>query len=365
MEHYQLSERMHKIDSSQIRKIFDLAAKLPNPINLSIGQPHYPTPEPIVEELCRAVRNGHTAYTPTQGILALRERLAEKFRSVNQFSASPEDILVSSGVSSLLQLLFQCVIDKGDRVLLIEPYFLIYKSMLDFYGAKVETVPEHFKEEDIRSVDQNGLKMILFCSPSNPSGYILKETQLRALGELAEQSGALMVSDEIYEAFDYDGAFRSAASIYPKTVTLMGFSKTYSMTGLRLAAATGPSHIIKAMTVLQQYSVVCAPAPVQIAGIKALDTDVSQYVDHYRQNRDYCIEQLKTKYRFHHPDGAFYIFAEVAEQDTDFVARAIQEKQLLLVPGNIFTSSKNHVRISFAAPRETLEKGISALKELC
>lgn len=360
------SERMNYIDTSQIRKMFDLAQKLKNPINLSIGQPHFPTPEPIIEAMEKALRDGKTSYTMTQGIPELREKLAEKFRTKNGISTNPDNILVSSGVSSLLILLFLATIDPGDEVLLIEPAFLIYRGLTSFFRAKEVLLNQNFTKNDLEKLNFRRLKLILYSSPSNPTGYILTKEQIQLLGELADKTGAILVSDEIYEMFDYDKKFISAGSIYPNTLTFMGFSKSYSMTGLRLSAATGLQKIIKAMTTLQQYTIVCAPTPVQYAGIKALEVDLSSYVEYYKKNRDMLKNALEPYTRFYEPDGAIYLFAQVPSGYTDmnFCEKAIQEKQLLIVPGYIFTNQNNWVRISFAVDRNNLERGIEALKEL-
>lgn len=370
------SERMARIDTSEIRRMFALAATLKSPINLSIGQPHFPAPESVRVAITEALNRGQTAYTQTQGIVELRERLSQKFQQQNGFDAPPDRILISSGVSSLIQLLFMATIDPGDRVLLTDPAFLIYRSLLEFLGAEIEYIPENFSAQDIDAFQaaektaaaadrtRTPIKLIIFCTPSNPSGHIMAEEQIQMLANLAENQGALLVADEIYELFDYEARFKSAAAIYPNTVTFMGYSKSYSMTGLRLSAATGPESVIKAMTTLQQYTVVCAPAPVQWAGIAALDLDMSTYVDEYRNNRDYCLERLDGKLKFTYPAGAFYIFAQISGTDREFVERAIQEKELLVVPGRIFSRSTDRVRISYATDRATLERGMDALLDL-
>jgi aminotransferase len=359
-----LSERMSRIDTSKIRRAFDLAAKLENPINLSIGQPHYATPEPITEAIAAALKDGKTAYTPTQGILPLRERIARKFLEQNKFAASPEHILISSGISSLIQLLFLATIDPGTRVLITDPCFLIYRSLLRYFNANVTTVPEEFTQEDLDRLPPGDFSLIIFATPSNPTGYVMKKSQIEALAKFADARNALLVSDEIYELFDYEGQFTSAASVHKNTITLSGFSKTYSMTGLRLAAAHGPEAIIKAMTTLQQYTVVCAPAPVQWAGIRALDLDMSSYVRAYKKNRDACVSALSGRVKFPEPGGAFYIFPDVMEDEDSFVERAINEKQLLVVPGSIFCAERTRIRISYAASPETLERGLAAFVSL-
>ena len=359
-----LSSRMQFIDTSVIRRVFDLAAKLKDPIDLSIGQPHFPTPEPICEAMSRALREGKTAYTQTQGILELREALSEKYKTKNAFEAHPDNILISSGLSSLIQLLFMATLEAGDRILLTDPFFLIYKSLADFFRARISFIPEDFGEEDIQKQEPEALKLIIICTPSNPSGHIQSPKQIQLLANLAEKSGALLVSDEIYELYDYEQSFQSPASLYPRTLTLSGFSKSYSMTGLRLGAAAGPPEIIKAMTTLQQYTVVCAPSPAQFAALRALDLDMSSYIAAYKKNRDYCIESLRGLLPFQHPFGAFYIFAEAPEEDERFIERALKEKKLLLVPGRIFSASKRHIRISYAVDRPRLERGMQALREL-
>ncbi len=370
MDHYLkesiLSERMNYIDTSQIRKMFDLVQKLKNPINLSIGQPHFPTPEPILEAMHKAIQEKKTFYTITQGIPELREKLVEKFQKKNHIQTSTDQILISSGVSSLLLLLFMCIVDPGDEVLLLEPAFLMYRSLISFFRGKEILLNQNFNSEDIKNFKFIKLKMILFSSPSNPTGYILKKDQILALAELAEKTGALLVSDEIYELYDYEKKFISCGSLYPKTITLMGFSKSYSMTGLRLAAATGPLEIIRSLTTLQQYTIVCAPTPSQYAGIQALDVDVSDYIDYYKTNRDLLKKELQSFTEFYEPEGAFYIFTKTPKNipDLEFCEYCINHYELLVVPGRIFTNQNYWIRISYAVEREQLLRGIEALKKI-
>ncbi|MFN3605004.1 MAG: pyridoxal phosphate-dependent aminotransferase [Leptonema sp. (in: bacteria)] len=359
-----LSKRMDSIDTSQIRKMFDLAQKLKNPINLSIGQPHFPTPKPILEAMNKALYENKTSYTMTQGILELREKLVEKFYKKNKIQTSPDSILISSGVSSLLLLLFMAIVEPEDEVLLIEPTFLIYRGLVSFFQGKEILISQHFTKEDLEKLKFQKLKMILFSTPSNPTGYILKKEQILELAELAEKTKAVLVSDEIYELYDYDNLFISPGSLYPKTLTLMGFSKSYSMTGLRLSAATGPKNLIQALTKLQQYTIVCAPTPVQYAGITALDVDVSSHIEYYKKNRDRLKEELKKFTELYEPEGAFYIFTKIPSNwnDLEFCEYCIQNYELLVVPGRIFSNQNQWIRISYAVDQETLERGIEALK---
>lgn len=365
MNHSHLSTRIQGLDTSPIRKAFELAASLKNPINLSIGQPHFPCPANIVEALNRAASIGKTAYTITGGISELKEAMIEKYKSVNQIQyATPSRILITSGISSALLLLFNTLVNPDDDCLIIEPYFLMYPSMLKFNGANVHTLPEKFTKEDLDKYKNKKFKLIIFSNPSNPTGYVFNKEQLLMLIEFSKEANAYLISDEIYEMFDYDKEFISTGSLYDQAIVLSGFSKSYSMTGLRLASVMGPEDIIFALTVLQQYTIVCAPSTTQYAGIEALKTDMSKYIEDYREKRDYVYENLKDYYSIDKSKGAFYYFLKIRGNDEQFVERAVKEKGLIVVPGFIFTNSHNYIRISFASEWENLKRGVQALKEL-
>lgn len=359
------------LDTSAIRRVFQLAASLERPVNLSIGQPHFPPPEPIIEALEKAAREQKTAYTLTQGIPQLRERLYRKYTEKNNIKTNPDNILVTAGVSACLQLIFSSMLRPGDRVLLIEPWFLIYKSMIEFYGAEFDSIPETFTADDLAALNPGDYKFIIYSNPSNPSGYVFSDSQLELLANFAGRAGTLIVSDEIYEEFDYDGGFQSMGARYENTLTLTGFSKSYSMTGLRLAAMTGPPELIKKFITVQQYTVVCAPSVVQWAGIAALDCDLSDRVKEYATKRDQveaALEPFRQKgtISYHRPGGAFYLYFALPEKTRAlaFVERAIAEKSILLVPGDIFCRSENFIRLSYACEDAILEEGLSGLGDL-
>ncbi|MDF3820299.1 pyridoxal phosphate-dependent aminotransferase, partial [Leptospira sp. 96542] len=216
---------------------------------------------------------------------------------------------------------------------------------------------------DLVDLESRKFKLIIFSNPSNPTGKVLSKEQLRALANLAEKTGAYLISDEIYELFDYDGKFFSIGSEYEKTITLTGFSKTYNMTGLRLATILAEEKIIQGLTTLQQYTVVCAPSITQWAGIEALKTDMSSYISDYREKRDFVYSSLKDHFPLQKSGGAFYSFFQIPGTDEDFILRAVK-KDLILVPGFIFCDKKNFVRLSFATEWETLKRGMTALQEL-
>ncbi len=360
-----LSQKMGMIDSSPIRKAFELAASISDPINLSIGQPHFPCPPNIVEALNRAATDGKTSYTLSGGIPELKNALTQKYSEFNGISYATQDrILVTSGISSALFLLFNALVDPGDTCLVLSPYFLMYPAMLQFYGARLELLDEKFTKDDLTPLRNKKFKLIIYSNPSNPSGYIFTKEQLESLAELAESTGAYLISDEIYELFDFDQKFLSVGSFYEKAITLSGFSKSFNMTGLRLASIVSPVEINKALTTLQQYTVVCAPSTTQHAGIEALKTDMKPYIDDYREKRDYVYDNLKEYYRLDKSAGAFYFFIPIPGNDEAFIQRAVLEKKLILVPGFIFHPSHSYIRISFASHWENLKRGVLALQEL-
>lgn len=364
-----LNERMKLIDSSGIRKVFDLAAKLENPINLSIGQPDFDVHPAIKDSAIEAIGIGRNRYTLTQGIPPLREAIRDHLSREKDVSVELDQIIVTSGVSGALVLAFMTLFGPGDEVIVPDPYFVIYKSLLQMYGAKpvlVDTYPD-FKltAERVKPLITDRTKAIILGSPSNPTGVVLNEKEWKDLVDLARERNLLIISDEIYDAFVYDDKPFSPGSIYPNTLTLGGFSKSYAMTGWRLGYCAGPSEIIKAMITLQQYTFVCAPSMVQEAGIKALSLSTEDVRRSYKAKRDKMIKALSPKYKIAPTGGAFYLFPEApGGSATKFCMRAIEEKKLLLIPGNVFSDRDTHFRLSYAASDEMLDRGIEALLAL-
>ena len=362
----QFSKKMQNVESSAIRKAFERAAKLKNPINFSIGQPHFPCPTNILQAIEKALQEGKTSYTLTAGIPQLKDSIISKYEQDYQIShIKRENVLITSGVSSALLLLFQAILNEGDNCLIIEPYFLMYPFHAKLNQANCTFISENFTKQDLEKLQDQKFKLVIYCSPSNPTGKILSKEQIKNLSEFAKKQDSYLIADEIYETFDYDKKFCSITSIDSKAITVSGFSKSYSMTGLRLSWIIAPEEVIEMLTSLQQYTIVCAPSPVQWAGIEALKTDIRHHIEDYHQKRDYVFEHLKNYYEdLKKSDGAFYFFFKVKEQDETFVEKAANEKNLILVPGNIFTRDPNHIRLSFATEWDKLKKGVEILKEL-
>lgn len=361
-----LADRTHQFDSSGIRKIFDLAAKIKNPINFSIGQPDFDVPPPIKEALIQAIRDGKNGYTATQGIPLLREKLQGIIDQ--QFGQSNRQVFVSSGTSGGLFLAMMALVNPGDEVIFFDPYFVMYPAMIAMAhgkSVKVSLYPDFKVDmEKLEHAITPRTKAIIVNSPSNPTGICASEDEVKAVAELAAKHGICLISDEIYSRFTYDQPHISPAKYNPDTVVIDGFSKTYAMTGLRIGFVHAPSKLAETMLKIQQYTFVCAPQPAQWAGLVALDFDMTPYVDRYRVKRNRLLEGLKKHYEIVTPGGAFYAFPKLPWGANDEFVRAAIDRGLLIIPGNIFSDQDTHFRISYAVSDETLERGIEILQQM-
>lgn len=361
-----IAQRTAHFDSSGIRRVFDLAAKLKNPINLSIGQPHFDVPEPVKESMIRAIQAGRNGYSPTQGIAPLRDRLLAEVQ--REFPGSDRKLLVTSGTSGALNLAMLAMVDPGDEVIIFDPYFVMYAPLVRLASGipvLVDTDAE-FQIDLQRFVDALSpqTKLVLLNSPSNPTGVCLNQDSVKEVAEICAQRNIALISDEIYRHFCFDTPFVSPANFNADTIVVDGFSKSHAMTGWRLGFVHGPAEVVETMTKLQQYTYVCAPQPVQWAGISALDCDITPYMEDYRQKRDRLYDGLKDHYEIVKPDGAFYMYPKLPwGSGQTFVEKAI-EHELLVIPGNIFSRHDTHFRLSFANSDEQLDRGIEVLQKI-
>ncbi len=366
MSHPWIAERMQYFDSSGIRKVFDLAASMTDPINLSIGQPDFAVPDAVQEAAVRAIHQGKNGYSPTQGIAPLRDKLQQRIQ--DQYHHAVRQVFVTSGTSGGLVLAMLALVNPGDEVIVFDPYFVMYKSLVGLVGGTcvlVDTYPDFRIDVDrVTGAITKRTKAILFNSPGNPTGAMASDAEIRGLAQLANQRNIALISDEIYSHFSYDQPFVSPARYNPQTLVIDGFSKSHAMTGWRLGFAHGPGEVIQQMIKLQQYTFVCAPQPAQWAGIVALDVDMSPHIDAYRRKRDMIVAGLAEDYEVVTPGGAFYVYPKVPWGTADqFVHKAIENK-LLVIPGHIFSERDSHFRISYAASDATIHRGLEVLRKL-
>lgn len=363
-----IADHVKPIGSSGIRRVFDLGATLKDPINLSIGQPDFPVPDAVKDAMIDAIRRNHNGYTVTRGIPQLRQRIGQQLKA--EFDWEP-DIFVTSGLSGGLLLALMACINPGDEVLIPDPYFVSYKHLIRLVGGVPVMVdvyddfalpPERFEQAVTPKT-----KIILICSPGNPTGVVHKPEDVEAIGDLARKHDLLIVSDEIYTMLTYDGASPSPVRFVPeRTLLLRGYSKSYAMTGLRMGYAAGPVDIITEMAKLQQYTFVCAPQPAQFGALAAMDVDMTQQVADYRAKRDLVCAELEDTFEFVRPSGGFFLFPRVPEKftnATEFIEEAIR-RNVLIIPGEVFSERDTHFRISYATSDDTIRRGCEILRNL-
>lgn len=391
-----ISNRSRSIDASGIRRVFDLGAKLKDPINLSIGQPDFPVPDTVKRAAIENIQSNANGYTVTQGIAPLRNRLARHLaddlgwecdpRPANEADLSKPGVLVTSGTSGGIVLAFMALMDPGDEVIFADPYFVMYPHLCRMIGAvpvPCDTYPD-FKltAERVEKLITPRTKIVLLNTPGNPSGAVLSQRECEQLAALCRSKGIMLISDEIYDEFTYSDA-RVASPVGDKTqrlpspgriagssndvLILRGFGKTYGMTGWRLGFAAGPRRIIEEMAKLQQYTYVCAPSALQWGAMAALDVDMKPHIETYQKRRDMVVEKLSKVTDLAVPGGAFYAFPRVPEgmgiTASQFIEKCL-EKSVLVIPGNVFSKRDTHFRLSYATDERSLTRGLDALVQL-
>jgi aspartate/methionine/tyrosine aminotransferase len=373
-----IAQRCRRIEVSGIRRVFELGARLPDPINLSIGQPDFPVPEAIKRAAIDAVRGDRNGYTLTQGDPTLLGAIAAHLRQSVGWEVPSEasDLMVTSGTSGALLLAFLALLDPGDEAIVADPYFVIYPALAEMSGGRAvlcDTYPD-FRMTAARVEPLIGprTKIVLVNSPANPSGVVLSEAELRDLVDLCAAAGVVLISDEIYDVFTYaealhQGRCPSPARFGQDLLLVRGFGKTYGCTGWRMGYAAGPRHLVRAMAKLQQYTFVCAPSMAQAGCAAAFGVDMSAQVRQYQRRRDMVAEALGDVTDLVVPGGAFYAFVEIPPRlrlsGGAFSERAV-ERNVLVIPGSVFSRRDTHVRISYAVPEAKLAAGLAIIRQM-
>lgn len=366
-----IAQRLSYFDSSDFRDAIRKQSDLVDPIDLSIGIPEELTPEHVKAAGIRAIREDKTKYTPANGLLELREAVAKKLKTENSVPCTAESVTIVPGLTTGQLLVYLSILDPGDEVIVFDPYYPPYPHLASMVGAEVvyvSTLPTF--QPDVAAIEasiNDKTKLIVVNSPNNPTGAVYSENDLRKIAALAEKHNILVISDEIYEHFVYDGKHFSIGSIYPNTITMNGFSKEHAMTGWRVGYVAGPRQVIDAINELQQYVVMSSSSIAQHAAMAALQQKPSaELVKKYHNKRDLIEKTLKsTGYQVHGAQGAFYAFVRAPRDMTDieFVDRAT-EHGLVVVPGRAFSRLHGYFRISYGADEETIEKGLDVINKI-
>ena len=375
-----LSVRSRSIDSSGIRKVFDLGTKMQDPINLSIGQPDFPVSEAMKEAAIAAIRENKNGYTVTQGIpqllAAVRQRLEHDFGA--GWSTTNENLsaVITSGTSGGILLALMSLLDSGDEFISPDPYFVMYPQvgkLLSAHCVLCDTYPDfRMTAARVEPLITERTKAVLLNSPSNPCGTVLTAKEIAELVQLCERRGVLLISDEIYDEFCFNDARENGLCPSPGRISnncliIRGFGKTHGCTGWRLGYAAGPTPLIQEMAKLQQSTFVCAPSPLQWGVVPSFQEDLSSVLKEYEGRRQMVLDAFSGVANVTRPGGAFYAFVEVPPQlnlsASHFVEQAIA-KRVLIIPGSVFSHRDTHFRLSFAAARPKLSEGLGILREL-
>lgn len=373
-----ISARARSVPPSKIRRMFNMAERMPGVINLAVGQPDFATPPHIVTAAKTAMDEGHTRYTHSLGIIELRHAIAEKVRTTNGLPADEAWVAITVGAMEGLMLSLLTSLDTGDEVLLPNPGYTNFIGQVLLTGAVpvfYSLQPPDFQVDGaaLSTLITDQTRAILVCSPANPTGAVLSRKSLDAVAALARQHDLLVYSDETYEALIYDGDHRSIGSfpgMADRTMSIYSFSKAYAMTGWRVGYIVAPPDVIQAMNVLQEHVVSCATSVSQYAALAALQGSqrcVDEMRAIYNQRRLYITQALNQLEGItcSLPRGAFYAFAETKQVSPSADALAdwlLEEARVAVVPGTAFnTGGEGFLRFSYAASTEVLEAAIDRI----
>ncbi len=364
-----ISNRLKYFDSSAFRGVFNRRLLIDNPVDLSVGEPEDVTSDAIKKAGIKAINDNKTTYTPANGILELREKIAKKLNGENKIPCTADSVTIVPGLTTGQLLVYMAILDPGDEIIVMDPYYPPYTYLASSIGAHVVTVPTlNDFQPNLSLIEANiseRTKAIVINSPGNPTGVVYSLNTLQKIAQLAKKHSLLVISDEIYEHFIYEGKHTSIGSFYPNTITMNGFSKEFAMTGWRIGYIAGPIEIIEAINELQQYMVFASSSIAQYAAVAAL-TDRKKINGKYKTKRDLVHKSLTAMgYEIEGMHGAFYAFFKTPGRmlDIDFVEKAAAKK-LILVPGQAFSKSDGFIRLSYGTNIAEVKKGLDILKEL-
>lgn len=371
------AKRLEGITSFIVMDVLERANELErqgeNIVHLEVGEPDFDTPECIKHAVCNALSKGHTHYTHSLGILELRKAVCEHYFKNYRVSVSPDQVMICSGTSPAMLVMFSVLLEPKDQVIISDPHYACYPNFIKFLNAEPVTVRVHEKDgfqyrpEAIKEKISDKTKAIFINSPSNPTGSLLSKSRMAEIAKLSPY----ILSDEIYHGLVYEGKEHSILEFTDRAFVLNGFSKLYAMTGLRLGYIIAPKPYMRPMQKLQQNFFISANAIVQLAGIAALkeaDDDIARMKVIYNQRRRFMIDRLK-EMGFGisvEPTGAFYIFANAKHISTDSYKLAfdiLEKAHVGVAPGIDFgDNGEGYLRFSYANSIENIKEGMDRVE---
>ena len=389
-----LTDKVNNLSASATLAMAAKARELRNKgvdvIGLSLGEPDFNIPEFIKEAAVKAINDNYNSYTPVDGYVDLKKAISRKFSRDNNLNYSASQIVVSTGAKQSIANVIEAMINPGDEVILLAPFWVSYSAMIEICGGipviVKSDITSNFKVTASKIKDNitSKTKMIIVNSPNNPSGSVYNEHELRQIGKmLMDYPKIFVLSDEIYEHINYGVkhfSFASIPELYDRTITVNGVAKAFAMTGWRIGYLGAPEWLAKACTKLQGQSTSGANCIAQKATIAALDANVNQIkymIDEFSERRELIIDLLSEieGFKLNNPDGAFYIFPDISyffgktingfeiKNSTDFSLFILEKAHVATVTGEAFGSA-NNIRISYAASRENIKKAVERIKSI-
>jgi len=377
------SSRTREMTSFIVMDVLERAQELEREgariIHLEVGEPDFDAPACVIEAACKALKDGFTHYTHSLGLYELRVAICEHYQKHYQVSVDPDQIIVTSGSSPAIFLVFSALLEKGDEVIISDPHYACYPNFIRFVDGRLITIPVYeedgfqYRPEVIREKITPRTRAVFINSPSNPTGNLLSADRMQQIAELTKcEQCPYIVSDEIYHGLVYEGKAHSILEFSDHAFVLNGFSKQFAMTGLRLGYVIGPKAFIRPMQKLQQNFFISANAMVQQAGIAALrdaGDDVSRMQTIYNERRLFMIRRLK-ELGFGitvEPTGAFYVFANARHVSGDSYKLAfdiLEKAHVGVSPGIDFgENGEGYLRFSYANSLENIEEGMDRLEK--
>lgn len=375
-----LSEKVRGIKPSGIRRYFAIAEEMEDVISLGVGEPDFKTPWVIRKAGMDSLAKGKTQYSANAGLSMLRSEIVRYLdRRFNLVYHPENEVLVTVGGSEAIDMCIRSVVDDGDEVLIPEPCFVCYDPIVTLSGGKSVPIPTRAEDsfrltaQKLRDKITDRTKLLILPFPNNPTGAVMRREDLEAIAQVLRETNILVLSDEIYAELTYNGRHVSIASIpgmRERTVVINGFSKAYAMTGWRLGFAAGPEPVIRQMTKVHQYAIMCAPTTSQYAAVEALkncDDAIQMMVDEYNIRRRMLVDGFRRMgLDCFEPEGAFYVFPSIQStglSSEEFCEKLLHAQRVALIPGTAFgASGEGHVRVSYAYSLNHLAEALKRIE---